>query len=171
VTAPSSIDPARFLRDQLASALPDLLRQMLTTFINTLMSAEADAICDSGGGGLGTAVLVLVAAALVVRVAGPVLPAAAELVHILLIAAAVILALAAVGVVALIALRLRRTRPGMARVVHRITPAPPRAAAGRAEPQTIEAPREVHVHHHWHGVSADEVAAILARGETQADHD
>ena len=38
MTAPSSIDPARFLHDQLASASPDLLRQMLTTFVNTLMS-------------------------------------------------------------------------------------------------------------------------------------
>src|SRR5690349_13694260 len=44
VTAPSSIDPARFLHDQLASASPDLLRSMLTTFINMLMSAEADAV-------------------------------------------------------------------------------------------------------------------------------
>lgn len=43
MTAPSSIDPARFLHEQLAQASPDLLRQMLTTFINTLMSAEADA--------------------------------------------------------------------------------------------------------------------------------
>jgi len=47
VTAPSSIDPARFLHDQLASASPDLLRCMLTTFVNTLMSAEADAICGA----------------------------------------------------------------------------------------------------------------------------
>jgi putative transposase len=47
VTAPSSIDPARFLHDQLASASPDLLRSMLTTFIDTLMSAEADAICGA----------------------------------------------------------------------------------------------------------------------------
>jgi transposase-like protein len=47
VTAPSSIDPARFLHDQLATASPDLLRQMLTTFVNTLMSAEADAICGA----------------------------------------------------------------------------------------------------------------------------
>jgi putative transposase len=47
VTAPSSIDPVRFLHDQLASASPDLLRQMLATFINTLMSAEADAICGA----------------------------------------------------------------------------------------------------------------------------
>jgi putative transposase len=47
MTAPSSIDPARFLHDQLESASPDLLRSMLTTFINTLMSAEADAVCGA----------------------------------------------------------------------------------------------------------------------------
>src|SRR5215213_8802688 len=47
MTAPSSIDPAHFLHEQLAQASPDLLRQMLTTFINTLMSAEADAICGA----------------------------------------------------------------------------------------------------------------------------
>ena len=41
MTAPSSIDPAHFLHEQLAQASPDLLRQMLTTFINTLMSAGA----------------------------------------------------------------------------------------------------------------------------------
>jgi putative transposase len=44
MTAPSSIDPARFLHEQLASASPDLLRSMLSMFINTLMSAEADAV-------------------------------------------------------------------------------------------------------------------------------
>ena len=44
---PSSIDPARFLHDQLESASPDLLRSMLTTFINALMSAEADAVCGA----------------------------------------------------------------------------------------------------------------------------
>jgi transposase-like protein len=34
----------------LASASPDLLRQMLPTFINTLMSPEADAACGAGYG-------------------------------------------------------------------------------------------------------------------------
>ena len=38
MTAPSSIDPARFLHDQLESASPDLLRSMLATFVNALMS-------------------------------------------------------------------------------------------------------------------------------------
>src|SRR5512133_2743880 len=48
MTAPASIDPAQFLHEQLASASPDLLRSMLTTFVNTLMSAEADAVCGTG---------------------------------------------------------------------------------------------------------------------------
>ena len=47
MTAPSSIDPARFLEEHLAQASPDLMRQMLTTFINTLMSAEVDAVCGA----------------------------------------------------------------------------------------------------------------------------
>ena len=47
MTAPSSIDPARFLHEHLQSASPDLLREMMTTFLNTLMSAEADAICGA----------------------------------------------------------------------------------------------------------------------------
>ena len=50
MTAPSSIDPTRFLHEQLGSASPDLLRSMLTTFMNTLMSAEADAICGASYG-------------------------------------------------------------------------------------------------------------------------
>lgn len=50
MTAPSSIDPTRFLHEQLGSASPDLLRSMLTTFMNTLMSAEADAICGAAYG-------------------------------------------------------------------------------------------------------------------------
>jgi hypothetical protein len=37
MTANPSIDPARFLHDQLAAASPDLLRDLLTTFINALM--------------------------------------------------------------------------------------------------------------------------------------
>jgi putative transposase len=45
-----SIDPARILHDQLASASPDLLRSLLTTFVDVLMSAEADAICGASYG-------------------------------------------------------------------------------------------------------------------------
>jgi putative transposase len=45
--AKPSIDPARFLHDQLESASPDLLRSMLSTFIDALMSADADAVCGA----------------------------------------------------------------------------------------------------------------------------
>jgi Transposase, Mutator family len=47
MTAPGSIGPARFLAEQLEQASPDLLRQMLKTFIDALMSAEADAVCGA----------------------------------------------------------------------------------------------------------------------------
>ncbi|QNE18287.1 IS256 family transposase [Kribbella qitaiheensis] len=47
MTANTSIDPAEFLQDHLAAASPDLLRDMLTTFIQALMSAEADAVCGA----------------------------------------------------------------------------------------------------------------------------
>jgi len=47
MTANPSIDPARFLHEQLASASPDLLRQMLATFIGALMGAEAEEICGA----------------------------------------------------------------------------------------------------------------------------
>jgi len=47
MTAPHFIDPSRFLSEQLEQASPDLMRHMLTTFINTLMSAEAEAVCGA----------------------------------------------------------------------------------------------------------------------------
>ena len=39
MTAPKSVDPAAFLREQVASASPDLLREMVKTFADALMSA------------------------------------------------------------------------------------------------------------------------------------
>ncbi len=45
MTAPFSIDPAQFLHEHLAQASSDLLRQMLTTFVNTLLWVEADTVC------------------------------------------------------------------------------------------------------------------------------
>ena len=50
MTAPSSIDPADFLHEHLAQSSPDLMRQMLTTFINTLLSADADSVCGAAWG-------------------------------------------------------------------------------------------------------------------------
>ena len=50
MTAPSSIDPAAVLHEQLAQASPDLMRELLGTFIDALLSAEADAVCGAGWG-------------------------------------------------------------------------------------------------------------------------
>lgn len=38
------IDPARFLEEQLSQASPDLMRDLLSTFVNALLSAQADAV-------------------------------------------------------------------------------------------------------------------------------
>ena len=50
MTAGPSLDPARFLHEHLTTANPDLLRELLGVFIDTLMSAEADAICGADYG-------------------------------------------------------------------------------------------------------------------------
>lgn len=50
MTAIQPIDPGQLLSDQLAAASPDLLRATLSTFIQTVMSAEADAACGAGYG-------------------------------------------------------------------------------------------------------------------------
>lgn len=50
MTVKPSIDPARLLEEQLDQASPDLLRSMLQTFVNTLLSAEADSVCGADYG-------------------------------------------------------------------------------------------------------------------------
>jgi putative transposase len=47
MTAPPSIDLSGWLSEQLGQASPDLLRQMITTFVQALMGAEADAVCGA----------------------------------------------------------------------------------------------------------------------------
>ena len=44
---PNSIDLPAFMAEHLQRAEPDLLRSMLSTFVQALMSAEADAICGA----------------------------------------------------------------------------------------------------------------------------
>jgi len=50
MTATPSIDPDAFLHEHLAQASPDLMREMLTTFINALLSAQADTVCGADYG-------------------------------------------------------------------------------------------------------------------------
>jgi len=106
------------------------------------------------GGGLGTVVLVILAAALL----GPAIAAAvAELLHLLVI---VIAAVPGAGLVASGAWRLRSGRQDTARVLYRVTPAPPRPSPLPSQPRpAIEAPRQVHLH--FHGTDPAEVAAII----------
>jgi putative transposase len=47
MAAKPSIDPARLLEEQLESASPDLLRSLLSTFIQALMSADVDMVCGA----------------------------------------------------------------------------------------------------------------------------
>jgi putative transposase len=44
---PNSIDLPAFMAEHLQRAEPDLLRSMLSSFVQALMSAEADAICGA----------------------------------------------------------------------------------------------------------------------------
>jgi putative transposase len=55
MTNPHHIDVEKMLAGQLASASPDLLRGLLSMFIQALMSAEADALCGAGYGERSTA--------------------------------------------------------------------------------------------------------------------
>ncbi|NYD42077.1 transposase-like protein [Nocardioides panaciterrulae] len=41
------LDPGEFLHEQLAQAFPDLMRELLSTFVNALLGAEADAVCGA----------------------------------------------------------------------------------------------------------------------------
>jgi hypothetical protein len=122
-----------------------------------------------GGSGIGTAVAVVLAAVVLASIAGPVVHAAVELLRVVLIAAAVILGLAALGGAGLVAWRLRRGRQNAPLVVHQVPPVTWRPAESLPVPQrsvaALPAPeRPAEIHLHFHGVSAEDIAAILAEG-------
>jgi putative transposase len=50
MAAPHSVDPARLLQEHLADASPDLLREMIASFANAMMSAQADQLCGASYG-------------------------------------------------------------------------------------------------------------------------
>ncbi|SMO72290.1 Transposase, Mutator family [Propioniciclava tarda] len=51
MTAVSSIyDPAQFLNTLLGQSSPDLLRELLEGFVNTILSAQADQVCGAPHG-------------------------------------------------------------------------------------------------------------------------
>lgn len=81
---------------------------------------------------------------------------------LLILAAAVLLGLAAVDVAAAVAWRVRQQRPETPRVVHQIAPAPWQAMQTPSEP-----PPAIEQHVHFHGLSAEDVAAIIERGRQE----
>jgi transposase-like protein len=50
MAAAHSVDPVQLLEKHLASASPDLLREMIVSFANVMMSAQADRVCGAGYG-------------------------------------------------------------------------------------------------------------------------
>lgn len=50
MTSVQRIDPAKPFDAQLAAASPDLLREMLSSFVHTIMNAEADTLCGADYG-------------------------------------------------------------------------------------------------------------------------
>src|SRR5271169_1551680 len=50
MTTAHDIDWPAVLADRLTTTDPDVLRELLSTFLHTLMGAEADALCGAGYG-------------------------------------------------------------------------------------------------------------------------
>lgn len=114
---------------------------------------------EGGGGTVAVAVLVIAAVLVVEAVARPVINAATDIVtaivHIVLIGLATLAGLAVAGTVGYLAWRRHRPRP--AEIQYTVP------SAIRSEPQRALPPVQQHIH--FHGVSAEDIAAVLARRE------
>jgi hypothetical protein len=128
------------------------------------------------GGGLGDLVLVVLAAVLAAAVAGPVLAAVAELLHVFLIVAGVVVGVGAASLVGLLAWRWRRWHPDAARAMPPLPTKMARAAQPlpKAQPahalptgRQRELPGELHLH--FHGVPAEEIAAVIRHVQGQVE--
>jgi hypothetical protein len=115
------------------------------------------------GGGLLKLVAAIVVIAVVVSAAGPVVAAVGELVHILLVIAAVLAGVAGAGLVAFIAWRWHRYHHRIAARATAVPPGVARAAPPLAGTQqrAIERPGESHWHVHIHGGDAETIAEIV----------
>ena len=120
---------------------------------------------DSGSGA-GEAALLIGAAVLAAAIAAPLLAAVAELARavVIIVIVAAVLAVAARG--AAVAYRLRHGQPRTLSpgIIH--SRAATTAVQGRSEPRALPARPELHLH--FHGVSAEDMAAILA--DVNRDH-
>jgi hypothetical protein len=110
------------------------------------------------GGSSGNGWLVIFGAIVLVAVADPAAHAVSDLIRVLAIAVAVVLAVASLAAVLIYRARHRGTSPLTQRGM-RAQPAPEQRALGQA----------TEIHLHFHGVSAEDVAAIIARQDEAAD--
>lgn len=121
---------------------------------------------DSGSG-IGTAAAVVLAAAVIAAVAVPVVRAVTHLLEVLAVVMAVVLGVGLLAGIALVAWRLRQGRQNTPLVVHRATPVTHRAAEPLTAPQqaraALPAPERPELHLHFHGMSAADVAAVIAQ--------
>jgi hypothetical protein len=118
----------------------------------------------SGGGFGGEIIAALFLLGLIAVLAGPVAAAVGALIHILLVTVISLAGVAALAVGGRVWWQLahRSQRPALYGVEGAPSLQQPRRRELLPEPQKAIAP-EVHVHHHWHGVNAEDVAAILAQ--------
>ena len=125
-----------------------------------------------GGTGIGPAIVVLLLAIGVAEIAQPVINAAVDLIHAVLIIGGILLGTALAAGAALVAWRVRRSRAARTRVVPRLTPGPIRSVRATAGPQearaALDRPAELHVH--FHGMSAADVAEVIARQQHAPGH-
>lgn len=119
---------------------------------------------QTGGGGFDPAPLLIIIGA--VLVAGPVMAAVAELLHLLvivLVAAVAVMVVAAAGIIAW-RWRHRGTPPRRPAWQELPRPMPARPVQPRTERPAIEQ-RQVHLH--FHGVTAEQVASVIReQGDT-----
>jgi hypothetical protein len=107
---------------------------------------------EMGGGGSRSGWLVILGAIALAAIAGPVAHVIRDLIMVLGITVAVVLAAASTAAVLISRVRRRDAR-ALTRRGTRALPTPERLALGRSQ--------EVHLH--FYGVSAEDVAAIIAR--------
>jgi len=117
------------------------------------------------GSGAATAALVIGAAVLAASIAGPVVAAVAELARLVVIAVAVLGGLALLGGAVSVAYRLRQRRATPARVVSVVPSTVVRPSRALPAPRP-ELERHPEVHLHLHGMTAEDVAAILRQHGT-----
>lgn len=120
-----------------------------------------------GGGGLAVVVVIVVAAVL----GGGAASAIASALEVILIVIGSLIGLAVLGGIAWLVHRTRQDRPRRpiaAPVVYRLPPAEaPRLEA--AQPLALEPPREIHLH--LHGLTPDQITAIVTQRGAYLEED